>query len=48
VLRGDKARAAREFGRAVQLGFDAEGAQRLYRRVLAEVDQVSGKLSDRE
>jgi tetratricopeptide (TPR) repeat protein len=46
AMRGDKERAAREFGRAVQLGFDAEGAQRLFRQVTARFNQTTGKLLD--
>jgi tetratricopeptide (TPR) repeat protein len=46
AMRGDKERAAREFGRAVQLGFDPEGAQRLFRQVTARINESLGKLSD--
>jgi len=46
ALRGDKERAVREFGRAVQLGFDPQGAQRLFRQVTARINENTGKLLD--
>lgn len=46
AMRGNKERAAREFGRAVQLGFDPQGAQRLFRRVTAGLDENNGKPLD--
>jgi tetratricopeptide (TPR) repeat protein len=46
VLRGDKERAVREFGRAVQLGYSPEGAQRLFRQIVARINETSGKLMD--
>ena len=46
ALRGDKERAVREFGRAVQLGFDPHGAQRLFRQVTARMNENTGKLLD--
>lgn len=42
AMRGDKERAAREFGRAVQLGFDLQGAQRLFRRVTEHTNENPG------
>lgn len=46
VLRGDKERAAREFGRAVQLGFNPQGAQRLFRQATERAKENLGKLLD--
>jgi tetratricopeptide (TPR) repeat protein len=46
ALRGDKERAAREFGRAVQLGYSPEGAQRLFRQVVSRINEKTGKLMD--
>ena len=46
ALRGDKERAVREFGRAVQLGYSPEGAQRLFRQVAARINENAGKLLD--
>ena len=39
ALRGDQARAAREMGKAVQLGFNPEDAHRLLRRTLASTQE---------
>ena len=46
AMRGDKERAVREFGRAVQLGYSPEGAQRLFRQTVARFNQDVGKLLD--
>jgi tetratricopeptide (TPR) repeat protein len=43
ALRGDQVRAAREIGKAVQLGFNPHGAQRLLRRVLASANESIGR-----
>jgi tetratricopeptide (TPR) repeat protein len=39
ALRGDQQRATRQIGKAVQLGFNADDAQRLLRRLLANGGQ---------
>lgn len=46
AMRGDKQRAAREFRRAVQLGFDPQAAERLFRRVTERAQENLGKSLD--
>jgi tetratricopeptide (TPR) repeat protein len=43
ALRGDQARAAREMGKAVQLGFNPDDAHRLLRRTLASVHDATDR-----
>jgi len=43
ALRGDQARAAREMGKAVQLGFNPQDAQRLLRRTLANASESTDR-----